>query len=191
MARKKSKAPARKKSSPRKASKKPAASAKKPAASAKRRAGAMKRRGKPARMQEAKPATTAAAPAPKPPSGSFVWHELMTTDAGAAKSFYSKLFGWKTEDQEMMPGFMYTTISNKGQSVGGMMALGPEHGDTMPHWMLYVSVKDVDATAAQAEAMGGEIVIPPHDIPVGRWAQIRDPSGAQIAIYKSKGAGRG
>ena len=30
--------------------------------------------------------------------GRFVWYELMTTDTGAAKDFYSKVVGWGTQD---------------------------------------------------------------------------------------------
>jgi predicted enzyme related to lactoylglutathione lyase len=76
-------------------------------------------------------------------------------------------------------------ISNKGEGIGGMMAITPEQGDAKPAWTVYVSVRDVDATAQQCESMGGEIVIPAHDIPVGRWAMLKDPTGAMFAIYKS------
>ena len=133
----------------------------------------------------AKAAVKAAPPAPPPPKpGSFIWHELATANASGAKSFYGKLFGWTSADQEMMPGFMYTRFRNKGQDIGGMMQIAPEQGNIKPHWMLYVLVKDVDASAQMAEAMGGEIVIPPHDIPVGRWAALTDPDGAAFSIFK-------
>ena len=131
-------------------------------------------------------ATQSAAAPPPPKPGSFVWHELMTRDTARARDFYSQLFGWKMQEDEMMPGFIYTMISNKGDMLGGMMAITPEQGDTPPHWMIYVSVRDVDATAQQCESMGGEIIVPAHDIPVGRWALLQDPTGAKFAIYKSR-----
>jgi predicted enzyme related to lactoylglutathione lyase len=150
------------------------------------------RRRRPIARKPARRATRPTKPAPtpeqtpKPKPGAFVWHELMTTDPGRAKSFYSDLFGWKTSEMEMMPGFNYTVFSHAKQDHAGMMAITPEHGDVKPHWDVYVSVRDVDATAARCEALGGEIVVPPHDIPVGRWAMLKDPTGAQICVYKSK-----
>jgi predicted enzyme related to lactoylglutathione lyase len=33
--------------------------------------------------------------------GAFSWCELMTTDPEAAKVFYTKLFGWSTEELSM------------------------------------------------------------------------------------------
>ena len=142
---------------------------------------------KPAKPRAARAPRTQQAAAPPPPKpGSFVWHELMTGDTNRAKDFYSRLFGWKMQDDEMMPGFIYTMISNKGEMLGGMMAITPEQGDTPPHWMIYISVRDVDATAQQCEEAGGEIVVPAHDIPVGRWALLQDPTGAKFAIYKGR-----
>lgn len=137
-------------------------------------------------QRKAKPAAQATSQSPPPPKpGSFVWHELMTPDVARSKDFYSRLFGWKMRDDEMMPGFTYTMMSNKGEGVGGMMAITPEQGDVKPHWMVYIAVKDVDAIAQQTEMMGGEIAVPPHDIPVGRWALLKDPTGAAFAVYKS------
>jgi len=138
-----------------------------------------------------RPSAASAAPAqqppkpPKPVPGSFVWHELASTDVATSKNFYSKLFGWKFEDQEMMPGFIYTIFKLKGESIAGMAQITPEQGEVKPHWDLYIAVKDVDLIAQQTEALGGEVVIPPHDIPVGRWAALKDPTGAAICIYKS------
>jgi predicted enzyme related to lactoylglutathione lyase len=119
------------------------------------------------------------------PSGPFVWHELATTDANSCKKFYSKMFGWTSEDTEMMPGFTYTMLKANGKEIGGMMQMTPEWGDVKPHWLQYVAVNDVDDAAQRAESLGGQISVPPHDIPVGRFAVLRDPSGAAIAIYKS------
>ncbi|MCI0365731.1 MAG: VOC family protein [Phycisphaerales bacterium] len=139
-----------------------------------------------ASSQITRKATATKAAPPPPPPGSIVWHELMTTDVKRCRDFYTKLFGWKTSEMEMMPGFVYTMFENKGQGIGGMMQITAEHGEMRPHWDVYVGVRDVDATAQQCEALGGEIVIPPHDIPVGRWSMLKDPSGSMIAIYKSK-----
>lgn len=152
-----------------------------------KRPGSKKRA--PKKPLRVKPKAAAKAPAPPPPRpspGSFAWHELASTDVARSRDFYARLFKWKSREVEMMPGFMYTIFKHKGQDIAGMMAILPEQGDMRPRWDLYVAVRDVDATAQQAETLGGEIMIPPHDIPVGRWAMLKDPSGAMIAIYKAK-----
>ncbi|MCR5879018.1 VOC family protein [Phenylobacterium sp. J367] len=52
-----------------------------------------------------------------------------------------------------------------------------------PNWTSYVAVDDVDAAAAKATTLGGEVQVPPTDIPgIGRFAVIADPTGAVIAI---------
>lgn len=54
-----------------------------------------------------------------------------------------------------------------------------------PHWMAYVAVDDVDATAKKAEKLGASLIVEPQDIPnVGRFAILQDPQGATIAIIR-------
>lgn len=130
-----------------------------------------------------KRAQSGAAP---PPHGTFVWHELATNDVSGCKRFYGELFGWKHADDEMMPDFNYTLFRHLGKEAAGMMTITPEQGDVRPGWTLYVSVDDVDAAAAKAETLGGEVVVPPHDIPLGRWAMLKDPSGATICVFRRK-----
>jgi predicted enzyme related to lactoylglutathione lyase len=123
---------------------------------------------------------------PPPVHGSWAWHELMTHDVSGARRFYSGLFGWEPYDIEMMPGFTYTVFRHEGKDAGGMMQIRPEQGDMPPGWSVYVTVDDVDAAADRAETLGGEVLVPPHDIPVGRWALIKDPTGATICLWKAK-----
>ena len=66
------------------------------------------------------------------------------------------------------------------------MAIGPEHGDMPSGWGVYIAVDDVDAAAEKAERLGGEIIVPAHDIPVGRWAMIKDTAGAVLCLYRAK-----
>ena len=63
-----------------------------------------------------------------------------------------------------------------------MMTTPPEAQGAPPQWGCYVTVDDVDATAAQAAEMGGVVLMPPRDIPdVGRFCLIQDPQGAVIS----------
>ncbi|NLU70842.1 VOC family protein [Streptomyces sp. HNM0574] len=123
--------------------------------------------------------------------GSMCWTELYTTDAGAAKSFYSAVFSWSYDDQEMGGGMTYTLASSPGGGAegdaaqGGMMTLPKENLDagSRPEWHPYFCVDDCDATYAAATGNGGSTLVPPVDVPgVGRLAMVRDPAGAVFGI---------
>jgi uncharacterized protein len=115
----------------------------------------------------------------------FVWYELLTTDADAAKAYYADVAGWTTQDAPM-PGMTYTLLSAGAAQVGGLMATPQELLDLgiPPCWTGYVGVDDVDASAEKAKSLGGEVRRPPDDIPgVGRFAIVADPLGAVIALF--------
>jgi predicted enzyme related to lactoylglutathione lyase len=117
-----------------------------------------------------------------PAHGTFCWNELMTTDDEAAKNFYGALFGWQYKAGDV-PGMAYNEIHQGGMPFGGLMKMGAEFGDTPSHWMAYVAVDDVDATAAKVTELGGSVCVPPTDIPnVGRFAVINDPTGAALSV---------
>jgi uncharacterized protein len=120
-----------------------------------------------------------------PLRGRFVWHELHTSQSAAPAGigFYRKIAGWKTQPYAAVPG--YTLLEGPRGPVGGVMAepeiTGP--GGMAPSWMSYVGTPDVDSTTAQAQSLGGRVLHAPTDIPVGRFAILADPQGAQFAIY--------
>jgi hypothetical protein len=130
-------------------------------------------------------ATKSSAP-PAPPSP-FVWHEVNTRQPEAAVRFYTELFGWGTSQMDM-GGYQYTMFSKNGKPVGGVMPMiGPEWPpEVRPHWMVYVGVDDVDAACQRAVMLGGQVCVPPTDIPVGRFAVLNDPTGATISVYKPR-----
>ncbi len=65
--------------------------------------------------------------------GRIVWHELMSTDAEAAKRFYTELLGWELEMWKT--GEMdYAMVKVNGQDHGGFHQLEDDQG-TPSHWM--------------------------------------------------------
>lgn len=114
--------------------------------------------------------------------GAFSWSELMTNDPSAAAEFYGSLLGW-TFDKMEMPQGPYHVIKVGEAAVGGIM--GPVSGSPPmpPAWGAYVTVSDVDASAAKAAQLGGKVLVPPMNIPeVGRFTVIQDPQGAPISL---------
>lgn len=115
---------------------------------------------------------------------SFCWEELITTDVPASKAFYTELFGWDTQTDQVGP-ISYTQWKQNGTCIGGMLAR-PEGMEAPPHWATYFAVGDVDASTEKAVAAGGTVCKPPADIPgVGRFAVIFDPQGAVFYLFKT------
>jgi predicted enzyme related to lactoylglutathione lyase len=115
----------------------------------------------------------------------FCWNELATHDATAAAHFYGELFGW-TEHTQLFGPTTYTTFRKDGQDVAGMLQMTEEWGEMPSHWMAYVAVPDVDACAERVTELGGQVCVPPTDIPAGRFAIVNDPGGATFSIITPK-----
>lgn len=116
------------------------------------------------------------------PPGYFFWNELHTTDPAAALAFYEKTVGF-THETMKSPAGDYHVLSCGGVGRGGVTGHLPP--GNAPHWLPYVHVADVDASAARAQRLGGQVVLPPMDIPdIGRSTVIRDAVGAVLALMK-------
>ena len=118
------------------------------------------------------------------------WVDLQTTDTDAAKKFYGDLLGWTYDDQPIdeANGVYYSMAKLNGHDVGAIAPLGEQAAAGVPpHWNSYVSVADVDATAALVAPAGGTVIMPPMDVmDAGRMAVIQDPTGAMLAIWQAK-----
>ncbi len=107
--------------------------------------------------------------------GAWTWNELVSADLAAAGDFYGALLGWSGED---LPGPMARTSFTLGDLlIGGGHAPVPQE-DPTPRWTIAFWVADADQAAATAEELGGTVLLPPMDIPVGRFTVVADPQGA-------------
>lgn len=118
---------------------------------------------------------------PGPWPGRFVWFDLMTRDAAAAEAFYTGLFGWRVEHQDMV-GSTYRKVFAGPGPIGGIIE---EAGIPHAHWMPYVAVEDVAAAVAKAAELGGSACVPPTAIPgTGTFAVLGDAEGAYFSVYR-------
>ena len=109
----------------------------------------------------------------------FIWHDLMTSDVDASKTFYAAVVGWTFTAH--MPD--YHVAEANGVGVGGIMAAPPALKGMPPFWSGYIYVADVDATCARIKKLGGKIHREAWDVPdVGRIAVVGDPTGANFNI---------
>jgi predicted enzyme related to lactoylglutathione lyase len=119
------------------------------------------------------------------PHGSFIWYELMTPEPGGAITFYDQVIGF-TIDRDPVEGMDYRMITVPDGMVGGVLTLTNEmreHG-ARPCWLAYIGVDDVDATVEKLLDLGGSVLMPARDLPVGRIAMVADPDGAPFYVMK-------
>ena len=120
-----------------------------------------------------------------PKSGSFIWYELTTTDAEAAKDFYDTIVGWQIGPAvEEMQGYRMIGRSDGGFA-GGVLPITAEMQaeGSRPGWLGYIDVPDVDRAVAAIEQAGGKTWMAAMDIPnVGRIALVTDPQAAPFYV---------
>jgi len=119
-------------------------------------------------------------------SGTLCWNELASTDAVKAKEFYEKVFDWTFAQSPHAEGHTYFEILNEGEDQGGIMQMDETWGNIPTHWSAYFSVDDVKASAEKLESLGGKVIVPPFDTPVGPISVVCDSQGAKFSLISLK-----
>lgn len=106
-----------------------------------------------------------------------VWFEVMGKDLAKLQGFYRELFAWPLEDVPEMP---YAMMEKTPEGIPGGVGAAPEG----PGWgtTFYVQVEDLKASLAQAEKLGGKVLMPPTKIPDATIAVIADPEGHPVGL---------
>ena len=110
--------------------------------------------------------------------GAWTWNELTTPDLTEAARFYGDVFGWRSDEAPGPGGRAAFRLA--GYLVGG--AHEPAMPEDRPAWTVAFWVADADESAAAVERLGGRVLLPPMDVPVGRFAIAADPTGAAFTI---------
>ena len=112
--------------------------------------------------------------------------QILARDPDRLTAFYGKLFGWRVNADNAMGYRMLDTGSDRGIK-GGVWPIGDEGH---PLVQLFVEVDDVPASAAQAEQLGGQVIIPPQVLPDGdEMAIVMDTEGLSFGLVKARDAG--
>ncbi len=115
---------------------------------------------------------------------SFCWNELATRDPQRSIEFYGAVFGWTANILTNAGAENYTEFHLGGRGIAGML---PMVGDSWPpdmpnHWVVYFAVESCDTAVARVGELGGSVVVPPTDVPPGRFAVVKDPQGAVFSV---------
>jgi uncharacterized protein len=113
-------------------------------------------------------------------AGEFVWHDLLTDDAAASRTFYGSLFGWTFQPaQGIEPG--YVIIKQAGYPIGGIVTI--EKGRAVPQWLSYVTVSNVEQASAAFSESGGRVYRAPLNVRKDlRVAVVGDAQGAPLGL---------
>jgi uncharacterized protein len=129
--------------------------------------------------------------------GAWSMSLLNARDPEAAKAFYATVFGWGSDTFET--GDAAITMFRLPGFVGGepqqpvprdvVATMAPMSAERFPedvpsHWSVDFWIGSVDSSVERTAALGGEVLVPPYDIPdtVLRQAAVADPQGAAFSI---------
>jgi uncharacterized protein len=144
--------------------------------------------------------------------GTLVFNGLNTRDMEGAKSFYGRVFGWRTltldSGAEMwaLPGYgdylerdnpdlreQMAEMGGPGYEdvVASIDPIPDDQPDSPAHWSVTFAVNDPNATAARASELGGAVIAQPFEAPWSRPGYyrvhltiIKDPQGATFSASK-------
>jgi predicted enzyme related to lactoylglutathione lyase len=104
--------------------------------------------------------------------------EIQARDAETLRTFYTDLFNWQIGDGPVMN--IPAGIGGPEPGPGGHIRQGDHPGVT-----LYFQVRDLGASLAKAEQLGGRVLAQPRDIPGGPTiAGIADPEGNRVVLVQ-------
>jgi predicted enzyme related to lactoylglutathione lyase len=105
--------------------------------------------------------------------------EISAKNLVDASHFYSKLFGWKTEQ---IPAMNYATFTAEGGPGGGF---NPVSEDAPAGTVLvYINSDDIEADLSRVAKLGGKILVPKTEIPGEGWFGVfTDPTGNKLALF--------
>jgi predicted enzyme related to lactoylglutathione lyase len=120
---------------------------------------------------------------PSRPPASIVWFEIPTDNIARAKSFYTKLFGWKIKKFPgmKMPYWHIDTGGADASPDGGMM----ERQSAEERITNFVMVPSVNQAVAKVQKLGGKILREKSAVPhMGYFAVCRDTENNVFAIWE-------
>lgn len=120
-----------------------------------------------------------------PPVGSISWIDMTVDDADGLRDFYRAVVGWETDDVSMGDYADYVMKAPaSGEGVAGVCHARGSNADLPGGWLIYITVADVEQSAAKVSELGGKVIVAPRGLAGGRFCVIEDPGGAIAALYQ-------
>ena len=111
-----------------------------------------------------------------------MWFEVLGRDAATLCQFYGGLFGWRFNGDPTK----YGMVDEVNRGIPG--GVGESYPGTRPWVTFYVETPDVTASLAQAERLGGKVVMPRTALPGVTLGVFEDPEGHDVGLVEGKAA---
>jgi predicted enzyme related to lactoylglutathione lyase len=108
--------------------------------------------------------------------------EVVSSRPERAQAFYSDLFDWTVDVDPSMGGYGLVDTGVEGGVIGG---IGPSMAPGDTGVKVYVRVDDLGAYLDKAEALGGQRLVEPTELPgdFGSFAVFADPDGNPVGLW--------
>lgn len=123
--------------------------------------------------------------APTPKHGLIGWVDLSVENATEVRDFYKKVVGWESTGFEMDGYDDYCVHPEGADPVAGICHARGDNAD-MPrnHWLVYITVEDLDRAMATCVEQGGKVIRDARGAGGGKFCLIEDPAGSVVALYQ-------
>jgi len=111
-----------------------------------------------------------------------MWFEVLGKDANKLCEFYGSLFGWSFGGDRSK----YGLVQSNGRGIPG--GVGASYPGTRDWVTFYVETSDIAASLAQAEQLGGRVVMPRTVLPDVTLGIFEDPEGHAIGLVEPAAA---
>lgn len=120
-----------------------------------------------------------------PEIGSVGWIDLTVEDAPEIRDFYAAVTGWQHSPVSMGDYDDFNMAApGSGEAKAGICHARGGNAGLPAQWLIYITVEDADASAAQCEELGGSVLSGPKNMgEMGRYCVIQDPAGAVAALF--------
>lgn len=116
--------------------------------------------------------------------GAVSWLELMTRDTARAERFYNEVFDWKAVAAPA-GDITYTVFQLGADNVAGMLDRTPGLGADVPDsWSIYFTAAECAAVERRVIELGGAVLKPTAQTPMGPFAVLADRQGAVFQVME-------
>ena len=121
--------------------------------------------------------------------GKIGWIDLTVDNADLVKNFYSEVIGWEVSEVPVDDYKDYCvappTEAGGADPVAGICNRRGANKEIPSHWLIYITVANLDQSIESCKRLGGEALTEPRDMGgYGRMCVIRDPAGAVSVIIE-------
>lgn len=115
-------------------------------------------------------------------AGKVSWVDLTVPDAERLRDFYQAVVGWEPSPVGMGGYDDYNmNLPGTREPAAGICHAAGHNANLPPQWLIYVPVKDLPASVAACERLGGRVVCRHSE----KFTVIQDPAGAVMMIYQA------